>query len=555
MMAQLTVLNGPLRGAGFPLPKSGALFLGQCLYNDIQLSDRSAAPYHCVFVRGTEQDEDQYIVIDLHTEEGTRVNDVRINKAALHNGTEIAVGDTKLRFEAQPGGKSGPVPVPPDGAIALLDAQKRQQRRARMALASSPTARARIQCRRGAMAGEEVSVDPTLPLYFGRTRGADVMLTDPGASRHQCLIVYEPTATGFILYDLHTTNGTVLNGEAITLAPLHDGDTIEVGTEAQLVFCEAATEDESQDLDETRELTHATMVLPRAKKTRSRKSRSHRHRRGLQPEPVFQKDDTSIEAPAAAHSAEEKEEVSPSEQPAKRSGRRDKETKSGVTGERMPLAGVTRPSCLFSEAYRSLRTNLDLTTVDGTGRCIIVTSPGPQEGKTCVAVNVAIAAAGVGLKVLLLEGDLRRSRLHRVFVVKARPGLVNYLANGDEINGHIRRTHIENLYVLPRGSRPANPTELLHSEVLADLLDRLREEFDLIVIDTPPMLTVADAAVLSNLADGYLLVLRAGKTPRQAAIEAVKQIEHVHGKVLGVVLNDVNPKERGYRYYHHYQSY
>ena len=207
--------------------------------------------------------------------------------------------------------------------------------------------------------------------------------------------------------------------------------------------------------------------------------------------------------------------------------------------------GAAKPDP-FAEAYNVLRTNLDLTSVDGHGKCIVVTSPGPKEGKTSVAVNLAIAAAGLGLKVVLFEGDLRSARLHRVFGVEARPGLTNFLAKTAAVNGHVRETGVKNLWVLPRGSRTTNPSELLHHAALAELLEDLRASYDLIVIDSPPMLSVTDASALSPLVDGYLLVIRAGKTPRQAAKDAIQRIQHVHGTVLGVVLNDVNPKKHAY---------
>jgi capsular exopolysaccharide synthesis family protein len=292
------------------------------------------------------------------------------------------------------------------------------------------------------------------------------------------------------------------------------------------------------------------MLVRRGKKKRRAAGRARRH--VVRPEPKIHEEDTAVRAPvqAKAHAApKSRRKAATSATPRADS---PKPAKPGRGTVALPVADGTAVTSLFAEAYRTLRTNLDITTLDGHGKCIIVTSPGPQEGKTCIAINLAIAAANVGLKVLLLEGDLRRARLHRVLLLDARPGLVNFLANGTTINGHIKETHIHNLWLLPRGSRPANPAELLHSETLADLLEELRSTYDLIVVDTPPLLSVADASVLSPLADGYLLVLRARKTPRDAAKKAIQQIEHVGGKVLGVVLNDVNPKEQRYRYYHRY---
>ncbi len=558
MVAQITIVNGPLKGAIFPLPMRGIFLLGRSPCSDAQIPDRSVESYHCAFVRGTDQDEGDYLVIDLHSKAGTRVNGVRVDKAVLRDGSTVVIGDTEVRFQLCPGADKGPVPLSPADALALLDAQRFQQRRTRMALASLAPARATIRWTAGARQGEELSLDPSMPLYFGRTRNADVVLTDPGASRHQSLIAYDIELGQFRIYDLHATNGTLVNGEHVSVAALEDGDSVEMGSECAFAFYQAEAAPAETNLDETRELTHLTMALPRVKRKRTRARPLRRGARRPRPTPEFAPSETTIQAKAEATATERDAQSTPGRKPGTSTTRggateREREKRGRRSGSRtsdFPLARLTRTRCPFSEAYRTLRTNLDLTSHEGEGRCVVVTSPGPQEGKTCVAVNLAISVAGVGLKTLLLEGDLRRARLHHVFHIPARPGLVDYLADSTTLNGHIRPTNITNLWVLPRGSRAANPTELLHSEVLAQLLEELRRDFDLIVIDTPPMLTVADASALSPLADGYLMVLRARRTPREAAIEAIKQLQMVHGRILGAVLNDVDPRDRAYRYYH-----
>jgi len=545
MTGELTVLNGPLRGAAFPLPSQGMLLLGQCLYNTIQLPDRAVDSYHCVFVRGTDVDPDQYLLIDLHTRAGTKVNDVGVTKSELCAGSIIAIGETRFRFDILEGDQHGPRPLPADSALAFLDAQKRQRQRALAASVGAATVRARLRPLRGVTTLEERILDPAVPLFFGRNRGAGVVLADPGCSRHQCLVAYDVNTGQFILCDLRTTNGTLLNGERIGLSALRDRDAIQLGTATEFVFLDEPAQRESEAVDEPQDLGRATLIVPRGRKPEPSKPAGG-HRRSVRPEPCIVEDDTAIRAAADPPKIEASPRAKTPVLP-----KRPKRPRPATDISSLPPANVSQTAGLFSEAYRTLRTNLDLTTLDGRGRCIVVTSPGPQEGKTCVVVNLGIAAANVGLNVLLLEGDLRRSQLHHVFSVDARPGLVNFLANGAPIEGHIRPTSVPNLSLLPRGFRPSNPTELLHSAALAELIDDLRESYDLILIDTPPILTVADASVLSPIVDGYLLVVRSGKTPRQAAIAAVQQVQHVHGTVLGVVLNDVSPKAQRYHYYPH----
>jgi capsular exopolysaccharide synthesis family protein len=548
MIGQLTILNGPLKNAIFPLPTGGLHLLGQGAYCDVQLPDRALDAYHCAFVRGTEADEDQYQIVDLYTQNGTRVNGVSVSKAALRHGCGIVIGETKMRFDTVTGERSGPSPLPPGVALALLDSQERQQRRARAGVEGAGGVRAELVPVRGASTADRLALSPAQPLYFGRGRGTAVLLSDPGASRHQCLVAYDVAAGEFVLYDLRTTNGTLLNGERIERAPLHDRDHIQLGNETEFVFLDLPVRTaEKEDLGETRDLSHVTLLVRhrRAKKPGLRGGR--RPVRSVRPEPTIREDDTGTHVPIKARTSAAHPEGAAQESKATR----DKKARSdkGTAETRFPVAVGKTARGIFAEAYRTLRTNLDLTSTDGLGRCIVVTSPGPQEGKTSVTVNLGIAAANIGLKVVLLEGDLRQSRLHRVFLLQARPGLVNYLAKGAPSNGYIRETHVKNLWVIPRGSRPANPGELLHSAGLADLIEDLREHYDLIVIDTPPMLTVSDALVLSPLVDGYLLVARSGKTPRQAAKMAIQQIQRAQGTVLGVVLNDLNPKRHGYSCY------
>ena len=179
-----------------------------------------------------------------------------------------------------------------------------------------------------------------------------------------------------------------------------------------------------------------------------------------------------------------------------------------------------------------------------------MTSPGPREGKTTTAISVAIAMAQGGSKVLLVDTDLRRPRLHKVFGIPNREGVTSVLLGQTELDDAIKTTDVPNLFLLPSGPTPPNPAEICQSESFRGLLDDLSGRYDRVLLDSPPVGIVTDAVILSTLTDGTLLVARAGITSRAGLQEVYRQIADVGSTVLGCVLDDLDLERRGYgRYY------
>ncbi|MFL5616083.1 MAG: polysaccharide biosynthesis tyrosine autokinase [Gemmatimonadaceae bacterium] len=210
-----------------------------------------------------------------------------------------------------------------------------------------------------------------------------------------------------------------------------------------------------------------------------------------------------------------------------------------------------------AEAYRTLRTNLLFSAAVQAVSRIVITSPGPEEGKSTTAANLAIAFAQQGHRVLLIDCDLRRARIHRIFEETNIPGLTSVLVGGDPIASAIRTSRVPGLNILPSGPLPPNPAELLGSVQMTALLDQLSLNYDLLILDTPPLLAASDAAIVSRVVDGAIVVVRAGKTEKSALQTAVQQLATVGARVLGTVLNDPDAEVPKYaRYYgYYYNSY
>ncbi|MBN1813497.1 MAG: CpsD/CapB family tyrosine-protein kinase, partial [Anaerolineae bacterium] len=188
--------------------------------------------------------------------------------------------------------------------------------------------------------------------------------------------------------------------------------------------------------------------------------------------------------------------------------------------------------------------------VDKPIRTLLVTSAGPTEGKSTTAANLAVAMAQAGLKVVVLDADLRRPRIHKIFGLHPRGGLTGSLLEGN-MDGRLQPSQVEGLAVLPAGELPPNPSELLGSKRLRELLDELAEDADVVVIDSPPVLPVTDAAVLAREVDGVLLVVDAGATRQEVVQRAVEGLRQVGAHLIGVVLNRVPTRRGGYYYYYH----
>lgn len=213
------------------------------------------------------------------------------------------------------------------------------------------------------------------------------------------------------------------------------------------------------------------------------------------------------------------------------------------------------PKSTVAEAARALRTNLLFMSPDNPYKTLAVTSAGPAEGKTTVASCIAIAMAQSGARVLLLDCDLRRPRLHRVFERDNDVGLTSALLDASALPRAINETEVPNLMVMTSGPLPPNPAELIHSDAFTRTLDSLRSQFDKIVIDTPPVMPVTDAVVLSTQVDATVLVVRTFKTSKDVVRRAARAMADVGGHLVGVVLNaiDVSRNHYGYADYYYYR--
>ncbi len=216
---------------------------------------------------------------------------------------------------------------------------------------------------------------------------------------------------------------------------------------------------------------------------------------------------------------------------------------------------VTHPGCHGGviEAYRVLRTNLSFSDVDNPSGSLLVTSAGPGEGKTTTLANLGIVMAQAGKKVILVDADLRRPSLHKLFGLENRRGLTDlFLGVQVQGNGLLQPTDVPGLLVLPSGPLPRNPPDLLSSKKMGLIVEELRKQADMVLLDSPPVMGMADAALLAAQAENVLLVVDIDQTPRDTLRRAKEILEKADARVLGVVLNRLVPGRRGGPYYYYY---
>ena len=216
------------------------------------------------------------------------------------------------------------------------------------------------------------------------------------------------------------------------------------------------------------------------------------------------------------------------------------------------------PRSPVAESFRSLRTNLAYAAVDRPLRRILVTSPTAQDGKTTISANLAVIIAQGEKRVALVDADLRRPQIHRQFGLPNQIGLSDlFVRPSNELDGVLQTCDVPRLAVVTSGRLPPNPAELLTSQKMDQIFERLGQDHDLIVIDTPPLLSVTDATALSAKTDGVMLVVKPGVTKLGALEQSLQQLRAVGARVLGVVFNQVNPRSRKYGYYysHYYPKY
>ena len=211
------------------------------------------------------------------------------------------------------------------------------------------------------------------------------------------------------------------------------------------------------------------------------------------------------------------------------------------------------PRSAFSESFRTLRTNLQFSGFDRPLRTILVTSPQPTEGKSTVVANLGVVLAQAGRRVIVVDTDLRRPILHHIFGQNNDWGLTGALfGEGNRTDDGLLPTGVENLSFLPSGPLPPNPSEILGSQRMGDFLAHLQEQADVILLDSPPLLTMADASILAARVDGVILVADAGRTRREALKKAAEALRRIGAHVLGVALNRVGLRSEGYSYYYYY---
>jgi capsular exopolysaccharide synthesis family protein len=207
-----------------------------------------------------------------------------------------------------------------------------------------------------------------------------------------------------------------------------------------------------------------------------------------------------------------------------------------------------------TEAFRLLRTNLQFLDLDQQPRCLVISSAVPGEGKTMTSTNLAIALAQTGRRTLIIDGDLRRPRVARQLGLDAAVGLTTVLVGNAEVKDAIQEHEPSGLHFLASGAKPPNPTEILQSQVTKDLIRELSDLYDMVIIDGPPLLPVADASVLSTVADGTILVVKHGRTTKDQVTEAISRLDHVGGRLFGVVVNMIPRRSVSSYYYYYYEE-
>ncbi|MDZ7345901.1 MAG: polysaccharide biosynthesis tyrosine autokinase [candidate division KSB1 bacterium] len=225
-----------------------------------------------------------------------------------------------------------------------------------------------------------------------------------------------------------------------------------------------------------------------------------------------------------------------------------------MNGYRNKVISLVQDQEPLVDAYRHVRTNLQFADVDNSLRRLLVTSSIPGEGKTLTTANLAISFAELGKRVLVVEADLRKPHMHILFNLRRSPGLADYLARDLALDKVIYLTHVPNVFVIPAGTVPPNPGMILASQKMSELITKLEHNFDIVLCDTPPVISVTDAVILSKTVGNVILVVRFGKTNRHIIKDALQRLEFVKSQVRGIVLNGME-KSKGYGYYRYDYSY
>ncbi|WML58616.1 CpsD/CapB family tyrosine-protein kinase [Neobacillus sp. PS2-9] len=220
------------------------------------------------------------------------------------------------------------------------------------------------------------------------------------------------------------------------------------------------------------------------------------------------------------------------------------------TNSSRKLITAIAPKSPISEQYRTIRTNIQYSSIDSEIRAMMVTSSGPGEGKSTTAANLAVTFAQLGKKVLLVDGDLRKPTVHHTFAVNNQVGFTTVLTKQASLEKAVVETEEQDLYILTSGPIPPNPAELLSSKSMELFIEEAKQNFDYVIFDTPPLLAVADPQILANQCDGSILVVYSERTEIDQAKKSKELLENAKGKLLGVVLNHKELKNNDYYYYY-----
>lgn len=216
------------------------------------------------------------------------------------------------------------------------------------------------------------------------------------------------------------------------------------------------------------------------------------------------------------------------------------------------LVNHYHPDLPFAEDYRTIRTSILLSHSEKPPKSIVFSSPLTQEGKTATVVNMAVAFAQLEQKVLVVDADLRKPRLHRILKVRNVSGLTGFLTGKVPLKEVVNKTAIENIWLIPSGPIPPNPAELLNSRKMKDLIEEIGQVFDVILLDAPPVLAVSDTVLISSIADSTVLVIRSGQTRRKPFLSAVQELKRARANIIGVVFNAADLNREGISYAKHY---
>lgn len=217
---------------------------------------------------------------------------------------------------------------------------------------------------------------------------------------------------------------------------------------------------------------------------------------------------------------------------------------------------LRNPKSIVSEAYRTLRTNIQFSNIDKPIKSIVVTSSTLEEGKSTTSINLAITMAQSGKKVLLIDCDLRRPSVHRAFIMSNAKGLTNIIVANEDYRDFIHKVEgVAAMDVIGSGPIPPNPAELLGSDKMKDFIEKMYEEYDMVILDTPPIGAVTDGSILSTIVDGTILVCSVGESDINATKRSKNLLDKVKANILGVVLNKVPLNDGGYYSYHYSEYY